>query len=47
MVDASCEGLFMMKRENEAWILFDNLSENYMQHASTCRKTLAPKSPKD
>jgi len=47
MVDASCGGTFMMKSENEAWILFDNLSENSMQHASsTSRRTPAPKAPK-
>ncbi|XP_062150305.1 uncharacterized protein LOC133858859 [Alnus glutinosa] len=46
MVDASCGGTFMMKSENEAWILFDNLSENSVQHASTSRRTLAPKASK-
>jgi len=46
MVDASCGGTFMMKNENEVWILFDNLSENFVQHASTSRRTLAPKSLK-
>jgi hypothetical protein len=46
MVDASCGGTFMMKSKNEAWILFDNLSENSMQHASTSRRTPAPKAPK-
>jgi hypothetical protein len=35
-----------MKSENEAWILFDNLSENSMQHASTSRRTPVPKAPK-
>jgi len=46
MVDASCGGTFMMKRENEAWILFDNLSENYVQHASTSHRTPTPKASK-
>jgi len=47
MVDASCGGTFMLKSENEAWILFDNLSENSMQHASsTSCRTPAPKAPK-
>jgi len=46
MVDASCGGTFMLKSENEAWILFDNLSENSMHHASTSRRTPAPKAPK-
>jgi len=45
MVDASCGCTFMMKSENEAWISFDNLSENLVQHASTSRRTLAPKVP--
>jgi hypothetical protein len=43
MVDAPYGGTFMMKSENEAWILFDNLNENSMQHASTSRRTPAPK----
>ncbi|XP_059463451.1 uncharacterized protein LOC132192202 [Corylus avellana] len=34
MVDASCGGTIMMKTENEAWTLFETLSENYVQHAS-------------
>jgi hypothetical protein len=47
MVDASCGGTFMFKSENEAWILFDNLSENSIQHASsTSCRTPAPKAPK-
>jgi hypothetical protein len=46
MVDASCGGTFMMKSENEAWILFDNLSENSVQHASTSRRTPTPKASK-
>jgi hypothetical protein len=36
----------MMKSENKAWILFDNLSENFVQHASTSRRTHAPKALK-
>jgi len=46
MVDDSCGGTFMMKSENEAWILFDNLSENSMQHAFTSSRTPVPKAPK-
>jgi len=46
MVDAFCGGTFMMKNENEAWILFDNLSENYVQHVSSSCRTPAPKAPK-
>jgi hypothetical protein len=46
MVDASCGGTFMTKSENKAWILFDNLSENSVQHASTSCRTPAPKAPK-
>lgn len=37
MVDASCGGTFMMKRENEAWELFENLSENSFQHVAASR----------
>jgi hypothetical protein len=46
MVDASWGGTFMIKSENKAWILFDNLSENSMQHASTSGRTPSPKAPK-
>jgi hypothetical protein len=35
MVDASCGGTFMMKSEDEAWTLFENL-----------RRELASKTPK-
>jgi len=28
MVDASCGGSFMLKSENKAWTLFENLGEN-------------------
>jgi hypothetical protein len=46
MVDASCGGPFIMKSEDEAWILFENLSNNSIQHASTRRRAPAPKAPK-
>lgn len=46
MVDASCGGTFMMKSEDEAWTLFENLSNNSIQHASTRRRVPAPKAPK-
>jgi hypothetical protein len=46
MVDASCGGTFMMKSEDEAWTLFENLSNNSIQHASTRRRAHAPKAPK-
>jgi hypothetical protein len=43
MVDASCGGTFMMKSEDDAWTLFDNLSNNSIQHASPRRRAPAPK----
>jgi hypothetical protein len=46
MVDTSCGGTFMMKNEDEAWILFENLSNNSIQHASTRRRVPAPKASK-
>ena len=36
----------MMKSEDEAWTLFENLIDNFVQHASTTRKALAFKAPK-
>jgi hypothetical protein len=42
MVDASCGGTFMLKSENEAWTLFENLGENSLQHASSSRRAPAP-----
>ncbi|XP_058213682.1 uncharacterized protein LOC131325434 [Rhododendron vialii] len=38
MVDASCGGTFMLKTPDEAWLLFDNLSNNSQQHASAARR---------
>ena len=35
MVDASCGGTFMLKNEDEAWALFETLSENSIHHASS------------
>ena len=35
MVDSSCGNTFMMKSEDEAWNLFETLSENSMHHASS------------
>jgi hypothetical protein len=43
MVDASCGGTFMLKSENDAWTLFENLSENSLHHASSSRRAPAPK----
>jgi hypothetical protein len=38
MVDASCGGTFMLKSEDDAWTLFENLSENSLHHSSSgCR----------
>ena len=34
MVDASCGGIFMLKSEDEAWQLFETLSENFLHHMS-------------
>jgi hypothetical protein len=41
MVDASCGGTFMLKSEDDAWIFFENLSENSLHHSSSGRKTNA------
>uniref|UniRef100_A0A803MP09 Retrotransposon gag domain-containing protein n=1 Tax=Chenopodium quinoa TaxID=63459 RepID=A0A803MP09_CHEQI len=35
MVDASCGGNFMQKNSDEAWQLFEDLSENSQQHATS------------
>jgi hypothetical protein len=43
MVDALCGGTFMMKSENDAWTLFENLGETSLHHASSNRRALAPK----
>jgi len=38
MVDASCGGTFMLKSEDDAWILFENLAEIFLHHSSSgCR----------
>jgi Fe2+ or Zn2+ uptake regulation protein len=39
MVDVSCEGTFMLKSEDDAWTLFENLSENSLHHSSSSRRT--------
>jgi hypothetical protein len=31
IVDASCEGTFMLNSEDEAWAMFENLSNNSRQ----------------
>jgi hypothetical protein len=31
MVNASCGGTFMLKSEDEAWAMFENLSNNSRQ----------------
>jgi hypothetical protein len=46
MVDASCGGTFMLKSEDEAWALSENLISNSVHHAFTRRSALAPKEPK-
>jgi uncharacterized coiled-coil protein SlyX len=45
-VDASCRGTFMLKSEDEAWAMFENLSNNSRQQASNRRREPAPKAPK-
>ncbi|KAI5664190.1 hypothetical protein M9H77_23513 [Catharanthus roseus] len=37
MVDSSCGGTFLHKTANEAWDLFENLSDNSQQHATSSR----------
>jgi len=41
MVDVSCEGTFMLKSEDDAWTLFENLSKNSLHHSSSSRRTSA------
>ncbi|KAI5664517.1 hypothetical protein M9H77_23840 [Catharanthus roseus] len=35
MVDSSCGGTFLHKTADEAWDLFENLSDNSQQHATS------------
>ncbi|KAI5654252.1 hypothetical protein M9H77_31439 [Catharanthus roseus] len=37
MVDSSCGGTFLHKTADEAWDLFENLSDNLQQHATSSR----------
>jgi hypothetical protein len=46
IVDASCGGTFMLKSEDEAWAMFENLSNNSCQQASNRRRVPEPKAPK-
>jgi hypothetical protein len=46
MVDASCGCTFMLKNKNEAWTLFENLSENSIQHASSSHRMPTLRAPK-
>ena len=39
MVDSSFGGTFMMKIEDEAWNLFETLSENSMHHTSSSQSS--------
>ena len=34
MIDVSYGGIFTLKSENEAWHLFETLSENFLHHMS-------------
>jgi hypothetical protein len=45
-VDASCGGTFMLKSEDEAWVMFENLSNNSRQQVSNRRRAPVPKPPK-
>jgi hypothetical protein len=45
-IDASCGGTFMLKSEDEAWVMFENLSNNSRQQASNRQREPAPKAPK-
>jgi hypothetical protein len=45
-VDASCGGTFMLKSEDEAWAMIENLSNNSRQQASNRRREPTPKAPK-
>jgi hypothetical protein len=40
MVVASCGGAFMLKNEDEAWSMLENLSNNSIQQVSTRRRAL-------
>ncbi|KAI5683200.1 hypothetical protein M9H77_04428 [Catharanthus roseus] len=37
MVDSSCDGTFLHKTGDEAWDLFENLTDNSQQHATSTR----------
>jgi hypothetical protein len=45
-VDASYGGTFMLKSEDEAWAMFENLSNNSRQQASNRRREPVPKASK-
>jgi uncharacterized coiled-coil protein SlyX len=45
-VDASCGGTFMLKSDEEAWAMIENLSNNSRQQVSNRRREPAPKAPK-
>jgi hypothetical protein len=47
MVDASCGGMFMLKSEDDVWILFENLAENSLHHSSSGRRALASKNQRN
>jgi hypothetical protein len=46
MVDASYRGTFILKSEDEAWAMFENLSHNSIQQVSSRHKAPAPKALK-
>ena len=41
MVDASCGGMFLHKTPEEAWELFEHLSENGQQHATSAHTDIS------
>jgi uncharacterized phage infection (PIP) family protein YhgE len=45
-VDASCGGTFMLKSEDEAWAMIENLSNNSRQQASNRQREPTPKASK-
>jgi hypothetical protein len=45
-VDASCGGTYMLKSEDKAWAMIENLSNNSRQQASNRWRAPAPKAPK-
>jgi hypothetical protein len=47
MVNALCGGTFILKSEDDAWIIFENLAENSLHHSSSSRRAPASKNQKN